>query len=802
MGAPALSLEEDAAKQLKTDSGVSVSNQSRLGSLLLAERRTLEMIAEGASLTDVLEGLCAAIDAQSPEIMSTIMLMDPDGKRLWPIGGPRVPTAWLQAVTPLDIGPCIGSCSTAAFHKKLVIVSDIASDPLWSGTPAADYREIALSHGLRAAWSRPLISKDDEVLGTFAMYFAEPRNPSSTDLELIEGAANIAVIAIEGERSQTALKNAFEEIKQSEARLRKIIDAIPTFAWCGLPDGSKEFFNQQWHDYTGLSPEEAHGWGWKVAIHPDDLEKLVDKWFKFVAWGDAGEVEARMRRFDGEYRWFLFRVEPLRDEHGNVVKWYGTSTDIEDRKRVEEKLRQEEMELRQITDAIEQTIMVLEPDGTAIYANQSMLDFSGLTMEAVMAADFRTQFFHPEDVERLRDERQQALSKGVPFENEQRARRKDGQYRWFLIHYKPLRNEQGQIIRWYATGTDIEDRKQDEERMRSENLALREEIDRASMFEEIVGSSEPLHSVLRQVARVAPMDSTVLILGETGVGKELIARAIHKRSNRATRAFIRVNCAAIPPSLIASELFGHEKGAFTGATQRRLGRFESANGGTIFLDEIGDLPAETQIALLRVLQEREIERVGSSQPISVDVRVVAATNSDLRAAVATGTFREDLFYRLNVFPIQVPSLRERVDDIPLLVEYLIERYAKKAGKKFKTITKRTLDLFRAYDWPGNIRELQNVVERAVILSDGETFSVDQTWLKRESSQESRRPSMLDRGLSRDSERERALIEAALAESAGRISGAAGAASKLGIPRQTLESKIRRLGIDKHRFQLS
>jgi formate hydrogenlyase transcriptional activator len=691
----------------------------------------------------------------------------------------------------------MGSCGAAAFLKKPVIASDIASDPF----TAAEYRDIALRYGLRAAWSQPLISKDNEVLGTFAIYYSEPRQPSDSDLELIEGAANIAVIAIEGERSQTALRKAFEEIKQSEARLRKIIDTIPTFAWCGLPDGSKEFFNQRWHDYTGLSPEEAHGWGWKVAIHPDDLEKLVDKWFKFVASGDAGEVEARMRRFDGEYRWFLFRAEPLRDEHGNVVNWYGTNTDIEDRKRVEEKLRQDEMEFRQITDAIAQTIMVLEPDGTASYANQSMLDFSGLTMQAVKAADFRTRFFHPEDVERLRDERQQALSKGVAFENEQRARRKDGRYRWFLIHYKPLRNEQGQIIRWYATGTDIEDRKQDEERMRSENLALREEIDRASMFEEIVGSSEPLHTVLRQVARVAPMDSTVLILGETGVGKELIARAIHKRSNRATRAFIRVNCAAIPPSLIASELFGHEKGAFTGATQRRLGRFESANGGTIFLDEIGDLPAETQIALLRVLQEREVERVGSSQPISVDVRVVAATNGDLRAAVATGTFREDLFYRLNVFPIQIPSLRERVDDIPLLVEYLIERYAKKAGKKFKTITKRTLDLFRAYDWPGNIRELQNVVERAVILSDGETFSVDETWLKRESSQESRRPSMLDRGLSRDSERERALIEAALAESAGRISGASGAASKLGIPRQTLESKIRRLGIDKHRFQL-
>jgi len=617
---------------------------------------------------------------------------------------------------------------------------------------------------------------------------------------LIEGAANIAVIAIKGERSQTALKNAFEEIKQSEARLRKIIDTIPTLAWCGLPDASKEFFNKRWHDYTGLSPEEASGWGWKVTIHPDDLEKLMDRSFKFIASEEPGEVEARMRRFDGEYRWFLFRAEPLRDEHGNVVNWYGTNTDIEDRKRAEEKLRQDEMELRQITDAITQTVMVLAPDGTGLYANQSMLDFSGLTMREVMAADFRTRFFHPEDVERLRDERRQALSRGVPFENEQRVRRRDGQYRWFLIHYKPLRNEQGQIIRWYATGTDIEDRKQAEEQIRSENLALREEIDHASMFEEIVGSSEALHTVLRQVARVAPMDSTVLILGETGVGKELIARAIHKRSNRATRAFIRVNCAAIPPSLIASELFGHEKGAFTGATQRRLGRFESANGGTIFLDEIGDLPAETQIALLRVLQEREVERVGSSQPISVDVRVVAATNIDLMAAVATGTFREDLFYRLNVFPIQMPSLRERVDDIPLLVEYLIERYAKKTGKKIKTITKKSLDLFQAYDWPGNIRELQNVVERAVILSDGETFSVDEKWLKHESSQESRRGSIPDGALSRDRKRERAFIETALADSEGRVSGPSGAANRLGIPRQTLESKIRSLGIDKHRFR--
>src|SRR5437016_4938905 len=756
------------------------------------------MIACGASLTDVLEELCDTIDDQAREIISSILLMDPHGERLWPTAGRRVPEGWVRTVTPLPIGPGMGSCGTAAFLKKPVIISDIARDPPWSDITASDYTEIALSYGLRAAWSQPLISKDNELLGTFAIYYREPRQPSDTDLKLIEGAANIAVIAIKGERSQTALKNAFEEIKQSEGRLRKIIDTIPTLAWCGLPDASKEFFNKRWHDYTGLSPEEASGWGWKVTIHPDDLEKLMDRSFKFIASEEPGEVEARMRRFHGEYQRSLFRAEPLRDEHGNVVNWYGTNTDIEDRKRAEEKLRQDEMELRQIADAITQTILVLAPDGTGLYANQSMLDFSGLTMREVMAADFRTRFFHPEDVDRLSDERQQALSRGRPFENEQRARRRDGQYRWFLIHYKPLRNEQGQIIRWYATGTDIEDRKQAEEQIRSENLALREEIDHASMFEEIVGSSEALHTVLRQVARVSPMDSTVLILGETGVGKELIARAIHKRSNRATRAFIRVNCAAIPPSLIASELFGHEKGAFTGATQRRLGRFESANGGTIFLDEIGDLPAETQIALLRVLQEREVERVGSSQPITVDVRVLAATNRDLETAVQSGAFRQDLYYRLNVFPIGIPPLRERVDDIPVLLEYLVERYAKKAGKSIRNIKKQTLALFQAYDWPGNVRELQNVIERAVVLCDGETFSIDESWLKGKPHFPSKR---VARQVTTLAEGEKELIEAALSASGGRISGPSGAAAKLGIPRQTLESKIKALRIDTVSFRV-
>jgi formate hydrogenlyase transcriptional activator len=330
-----------------------------------------------------------------------------------------------------------------------------------------------------------------------------------------------------------------------------------------------------------------------------------------------------------------------------------------------------------------------------------------------------------------------------------------------------------------------------------QNLEMEEEIGQASMFEEIIGSSPALRRVLVLLEKVAPTDSTVLITGETGTGKELVARAIHQRSQRATQAFVSVNCAAIPPSLAAAELFGSEKGAFTGATERRLGRFELADEGTIFLDEIGDLPPETQITLLRVLQEKTFERVGGSQAIAVNVRVLAATNRDLHTAVGVSKFRQDLFYRLNVFPIHVPPLRDRVEDIPLLVEYFMQRYATKAGKKLSSVKRRTLELLQAYGWPGNIRELQNVIERAVILCGEDTLTVDETWLQHESPK-------LDtptRGLGRlDEDQERKMIESALAETRGQVAGATGAAAKLGIPRSTLESRIRTLGIDKKHFK--
>ncbi|MGA7991368.1 MAG: sigma 54-interacting transcriptional regulator [Thermoanaerobaculia bacterium] len=463
---------------------------------------------------------------------------------------------------------------------------------------------------------------------------------------------------------------------KTERELRTILETIPAFVWTARPDGAIDFITGRLFAQTGLREDETLMWEWANVIHPDDRERIVQDWRDAIAAGRAPDNEMRVRGADGTYRWFLTRAVPLRDEKGAILRWYGTFTDIDARKRAEQEL------------------------------------------------------------EKLKDQ------------------------------------------------------------LQKENIALRDEVSQSSMFEEIVGSSAPLRRVLVLVSKVAGTDSTVLITGETGTGKELVARAIHRRSPRASRPFVSVNCGAVPPTLITSELFGYEKGAFTGAAQRHLGRFELADGGTIFLDEVGELPQETQIALLRVLQERAFERVGGGQSIPVDVRVIAATNRDLDKAIAGGSFRSDLYYRLSVFPIHVPRLRDRVEDIPLLVEYLTQRYAAKAGKKITEVSRRAMELLRSYDWPGNVRELQNVIQRAVILSEG-TLAIDETWFNLPSSRAPAGARRLGRLSSRE---EKEWIESALARSRGRVSGPDGAAAALGIPRSTLESKIRSLHIDKHRFK--
>jgi DNA-binding NtrC family response regulator len=412
---------------------------------------------------------------------------------------------------------------------------------------------------------------------------------------------------------------------------------------------------------------------------------------------------------------------------------------------------------------------------------------------------------HPDDVRLAEEALDGVIHQGSDLDFEHRLLMPDGSVRRVHVLGHVLDRQAGEL-NFVGAVMDITTMKNafDEiqllrDQLYKENLALREEIDVSRMFEEIVGSSPALQSVLLQVARVAPTESTVLITGETGTGKELIARAIHKRSQRSSRAFISVNCAAIPRDLVASELFGHEKGAFTGATQRRLGRFELAEGGTIFLDEVGELPAEMQIALLRVLQEKEFQRVGGNGTLEADVRVVAATNRDLEAAIADSGFRSDLFYRLNVFPIEVPPLRERKGDIPLLVQYFVDRYATRDGKKITGIDRRSLELLQSYTWPGNIRELQNVIERSVIVSDAANLSVDETWLVRPAL---RADSTIQPLSGKLAAQEKDMIEAALAESNGRVSGPRGAAAKLGIPQSTLDSKIKSLKINKHQFRKS
>jgi PAS domain S-box-containing protein len=667
----------------------------------------------------------------------------------------------------------------------------VASRVRWTDLTPAEWRERA---------ERALAELNST--GTFQPFETEYFRKNGSRVPVLIGGALFEEGGNEGVAFVLDLseqKRAEESLRSSEAELLQAQRISHTGSWKHDLASGTVIITPEVIRIFDIQPEED---GSKAEfffsrIHPEDRPGEASNYERAALSKADFETDYRIVLLDGSVRHVHNIGHPKLNEAGDLVEFVGTVIDVTAAKEAEKKIRQSEREARQLLDLSPLHITLLGPDGDRIYNNHAALDYFGLTLEAWQGSDTHS-LIHPQDAELGVFEVPRKFLEGAPFEVEMRLRRRDGQYRWFQYRFSPMLDEHGCITRWYGAGTDIDDRKVAEQRLQDENVSLREEIDRASMFEEIVGTSEALKKVVSRISRVAPTESGVLITGETGTGKELVARAIHRRSRRSKYPFVSVNCAAIPRDLIASELFGHEKGAFTGATQRRSGRFELAAGGTIFLDEVGDLPVETQVSLLRVLQEREFERVGGSGSIQTDVRVLAATNRDLESAIATGTFRSDLFYRLNVFPIEMPPLRERREDIPLLVEYFLERYARKAGKTFKAVDRKSLDLLQSYPWPGNIRELQNVIERSVIVNETETFSVDKSWLYRQprAQQQQSHPQLSKMPVSKEKE----LIEAVLRECGGRVSGSAGAAAKLGIPGSTLESKIKSLKIDKNRFR--
>ncbi len=605
-------------------------------------------------------------------------------------------------------------------------------------------------------------------------------------------------------------KQAEQALLESEARIRAILDNSPNLIFLKDISGRYLLINKEFEksltradrDICGKTDDEIFPPAQAAVFRANDtlvIESLAPMEFEEVSMGEDGPHTSIVHKF------------PLKDAQGLVYAIGGVATDITERKKAEEELFRKEAYLEEgqrlsHTGSWSRNALTGE-----VFWSREVYRIFGL--DPAKTKPTREVFYrsvHPEDYERVLAV-ENLLREQSSFECDYRIVLADGSTKYIHSVTHNARKEAGEVVEFVGTVMDVteqnrarnelqrafEEIKALKDRLYKENLALKAQVDRAGIADEIIGDSPALWGVLDRAAKVAPTDSTVLILGETGTGKELIARAIHKGSQRASGPFLSVNCAALPPSLIATELFGHERGAFTGAVQRRQGRFELAEGGTIFLDEIGELTGETQIALLRVLQEREFNRVGGTQAIPVNVRVMAATNRDLQGAIADGTFRADLFYRLNVFPIDVPPLRERPVDIPLLVRHFTDHYAKKLGKRILSVEPEALELLTSYPWPGNIRELQNVIERSVILCDSPALTVDSRWFGSEVEDlVCHSPSLPDQMVNQ----EKHIIEQELARSGGQVAGQTGAAAKLGVPVSTLESRIKTLKIDKRRFK--
>jgi PAS domain S-box-containing protein len=511
-----------------------IEDRTRAEVLLRGENRLLEMIARGKALTPILDQMCRLVEETSPGPLATILLLNAHDNSLWHAAAPSLPKEYTDALDGIVIGPSVGSCGTAAYRNEPVIVSDIAGDPLW-----ANYRHLPLAHGLRASWSMPIRSSAGSVLGTFAIYSRQPRTPSPEHSALIGQIAHLASIAVERKQAADALRRSDAYLSEAQR-----LSQTGSFGWCpasGEIVWSEETFRIFGCDST-TTPSLA------VILertHAADRLLVRETIDRALRDGTDFELAHRLQMPDGSVKHVHVVARATKSEWVER-EFVGAVSDGTTARRAEDRIRQDEREFRDIVEAIPAFILVLSPEGEPLYGNRTLLEYSGLSVDGVSARGFRERIFHPEDLERVRDERREALARGVPFVLEQRARRNDGQYRWFLTRFNPLRDAQGNVIRWYATGTDIDDRRQAEERVQKENIALRDEIDTTSMFEEIVGASRALQAVLERVVKVAPTDSTVLLTGETGTGKELIARAIHKRSARASHAFVSVNCAAIP----------------------------------------------------------------------------------------------------------------------------------------------------------------------------------------------------------------------------------------------------------------
>jgi formate hydrogenlyase transcriptional activator len=696
---------------------------------------------------------------------------------------------------PLTGTPCERVLHGESAHYATDLCSRFPDDHLLAEWCAQSYSGV------------PVLDAKGGIFGHVAILDNKPMPDGTRAIGVMRIFAARVQAEVERLRIEAELHETNQRLTQREGQFRDFFEEAPIAYVIADFDSRLIRANRAATRILGIRPEEVAGMDGK-SLFPETPEgqRSLRKALESIEHGtDPSGLELELRRKDdGRPLWICAWSRSEADERYTRTMFIDITEQVL-LKRENLRLAESEKEYRTILDAIPQLISALTPDGQHIYANQALLDYTGLNRgeqemrDWLAETDFRTRIFHPEDLERVREERSHGFSSGLPFQNEQRARRHDGKYRWFLIHYRPVRDENGQLVRWYATGTDIDDQKQAELRLQAENAYLLDEIRSERNFGDIIGASSGLRTAMHQVQLVAPTDATVLITGESGTGKELVARAIHEQSARRERPLVKLNCSAVPEGLFESEFFGHVKGAFTGALRDKPGRFELADGGTLFLDEIGEVPLAMQSKLLRVLQEQELERVGDTHTRKVNVRVITASNRDLKKEVDEGRFRQDLFYRLSVFPIEVPPLRERREDIAPLVAHFVRQSARRMNRPEPQISKLALEQLSIYQWPGNVRELQNMIERAVILwRDGPlTFDLpDSMPLGTEGAAAAPVPNAAV--LTRDElkRKERDAIVKALKQTKGKVSGRGGAAEMLGMKPSTLSSRISSLGIDR------